>query len=105
MRQEAMTLGEVYGPAMKIETKDEADAYFEKLVKRNMSTGTSREVAEKTERSNLGYFAGYCSNETRERVERLFSCTHPVFGSIENNGPPTAEQALRAGIELGEKLR
>lgn len=46
---------------------------------------------------NLGYYAGYYSNETRERVERLFRCSHPVFGSIAAKGPPTSEEAFEVG--------
>jgi hypothetical protein len=58
------------------------------------------------ERHNLGYFAGYYDNETRERVERLFKCSHPIFGSIAKNGAPTAKEALAAGMvaaKLGVK--
>lgn len=54
--------------------------------------GKTREEAEQIERSNLGYYAGYHLDETRERVERLFRCAHPVFGSIAENGPATLEQ-------------
>jgi len=103
--KDRMTIGELYMPAMELETREEADAYFEKLVERCIRGGKTREEAEKIERSNLGYFAGYYSHETRQRVERLFSCAHPVFGSIDDNGPPTATEAFRAGLERGEKLR
>ena len=65
----------------------------------------TREEAERIERENLGYFAGYYSNETRERVERLFKTAYPFFGAIAENGAPTPEQALLAGIELGTQLR
>jgi len=77
----AATLGEKYGPAMKITSQEEADAYFAQCVAHMMSFGYSREEAERIERSNLGYWAGYFDHETRGRVERLFRCAHPVFGS------------------------
>ncbi len=92
-----------YGLAMEITTQAEADAYFEELVKHNQSVQPDlpREKAEEIERSNLGYYAGYYGSETRERVERLFRCEHPVFGAIAKNGQPTSEEAFEAGIRLG----
>lgn len=96
------TIGEKYGPAMEIKTQAEADAYFEKCVAHTLSFGeVDRKKAEAIERSNLGYYAGYYSSETRERVERLFRCKHPVFGAITEKGAPTAEQAFTAGVNLG----
>lgn len=100
--EKQITIGEKYGPAMKITDQAEADVYFEKCVEHTMGHGKSREEAERIERSNLGYYAGYYDSETRERVERLFRCSHPVFGSIAQNGPPTAEEAFRKGFEMGQ---
>jgi hypothetical protein len=91
-----ITIGEKYGPAMEMTTQEEADAYFEKCVQHTMSFGRTREEAESVERANVGYYAGYYSDETRRRVERLFNCAHPVFGKAEG-GAPTAEQAFEAG--------
>ncbi len=99
-----ITLGDKYGPAMEITEQAEADAYFEKCVRHSMRHSMrhdySREEAESIERSNLGYYAGYYSHETRERVERLFQCSHPVFGSIAKNGAPTPQEAFDAGVKL-----
>ena len=75
-----VTNGDKYGPAMEITDQVEADAYFEKCVRHMMSQGRSRDKAEQIERSNLGYYSGYYSNETMARVQRLFRCAHPVFG-------------------------
>lgn len=94
-----ITIGEKYGPAMAITDQAAADAYFEECVQHTMVFVKDRAEAEKIERGNLGYFARYCSDETRARVERLFLCSHPIFGAIAVNGAPTAEQALRAGRE------
>ena len=94
-----ITIGEAYKPAMAITDANEAQEYFEKLVAHSMLHGNSRKEAEEIEKSNLGYFAGYYSNETRKRVEQLFSCAHPIFGTIAN-GTPTPEQAF----ELGKKF-
>lgn len=99
---DAMTYHDLYGPAMTIKNEAAARKYFAALVERNYRISKhTREQAEAIERSNLGYFAGYYDNETRERVERLFQCEHPVFGSIAVNGPPTTEQALLAGVMRG----
>ncbi len=106
-----MTIGEKYDPAMSITDQAEADAYFERCVEHTMRVGLkdkkplTREEAEDIERQNLGYYAGYCSNETREQVERLFRCKHPVFGSVKENGAPTAFDALVAGVKRGAGVR
>lgn len=100
-----MTIGDKYGPAMEITDQAEADAYFELCVEHCMEHGASREHAERIERANLGYYAGYYSPEVRARVERLFNCAHPIFGRIAERGSPSADEALQAGINLGRKLR
>lgn len=104
-----ITIYEKYGPAMAITDQAAADAYFEECVQHNLESrrmrgeAEDRKQAEYVERANLGYFAGYGSHETRARVERLFRCSHPVFGPIAANGPPTAEEALRKGIEMAKR--
>lgn len=97
-----MTIGEAYGPAMKITDQAEADEYFERLVERAVSCeGMTREGAERQERSNLGYYARYYSNETRARIETLFRCAHPGFGPISGSAP-SVEEALEMGRLLAE---
>jgi hypothetical protein len=61
------------------------------------SPAARRAEAERIERANLGYYAGYYSTATRERVERLFSCAHPIFGAIASAGAPTPAEALLSG--------
>lgn len=100
---EKITYGEKYDPAMRMTDQAEADAYFEVLVNHMMRYGRkTREEAEAIERSNLGYYAGYGSDELRARVEHLFKCEHPVFGAIATNGPPTFAEAFRRGCEMGK---
>ena len=101
--RDGMTIGEVYGPAMKIQTQTEADEYWQALTAHRIRGGLSRAETDKLEKANLGYFAGYCDDETRERVERLFNCAHPIFGSIAERGAPTAEEAFAAGVAAGAK--
>lgn len=99
-----ITYMDKYGPAMEITDQAEADAYFEKCVRHSMSFDLSRDVAENTERSNLGYWAGYYSHETRKRVERLFRCTHPIFGKAEAD-PPDPDHLLELGKTIGRISR
>lgn len=100
---EKLTHGEKYGPAMKMTDASEANDYFEALVEYAMRFGRSREEAEKVERSNLGYYAGYYNLETRLRVERLFGCEHPFFGSA-MDGQPTPGEAFEIGRQQNRKL-
>jgi hypothetical protein len=110
-----ISIGEKYDPAMKITEQAEADAYFELLVEHCLRTypafddkafvPNTRETAELIERTNLGYFAGYYDSETRERVEKLFRCAHPIFGAIAVNGPPSAETALAMGYLRGARRK
>lgn len=96
-----ITIGKKYGPAMEITTPEAAAAYFEECVQHTMSHGHDRAKAEEIEHANLGYYAGYYDSETRERVERLFNCAHPVFGKIAEKGAPSTEMALAAGLTRG----
>lgn len=101
------TWGDRYGRAMEMKTKADADEYFERLVQSHLKVAPerSREEVEELERNNLGYFAGYYSAEVRERIERLFKCEHPIFGSIAKNGQPTAEEALLMGLHMDRRAR
>ena len=98
---EKISIGDKYGPAMSITDQVEADAYFQACVDHTMTYHRkTRSQAEALERANLGYYAGYYDTETRERVERLFQCLHPVFGSIAQNGAPSTEEAFEAGRRM-----
>jgi hypothetical protein len=63
-----ITYGEKYGPAMQVQTKEEAAAYFEECVEHTM------------EWQPIGYYAGYYDKETYDRVMELFDTNHPIFG-------------------------
>jgi hypothetical protein len=91
---------------MKITAQAEADEYFELLVGRNLrlNPGRGRAEAESIERQNLGYYAGYCNHDTRQRVEKLFKTAHPFFGALAVNGPPTAETAFNIGAAIGRAM-
>jgi hypothetical protein len=81
--------GDLYDPAMEVQTKEEADAYFKKLQDYYASRGVYPEINEKIIKVNLAYWAAYGSDERRERIERLYDCAHPHFGNISENGRPT----------------
>lgn len=98
-----ITIGDKYGPAMAMTDQAEADAYFEACVEHAMRfNGNDAAAAKKVEKQNLGYCAGYYGTETRERVERLFRCAHPIFGSIATNGAPSVADALNAGRNMAQ---
>jgi Asp-tRNA(Asn)/Glu-tRNA(Gln) amidotransferase A subunit family amidase len=89
------TIGEIYGPAMKITDQGETAAYFAELVAymQARNPGMDSETAREAVLSNLGYYAGYYDNATRRRVERVFGAAHPIFGPT----TPTAGEAFSAG--------
>lgn len=83
--KKTLTYGECLDPAMKITDKEDAEQYFKAYVefqKLNMEEATGKHSAEEICKKNIGYFAGYYNEETRRRVESLFDCSHPVFGSV-----------------------
>jgi hypothetical protein len=91
------TYGQLYGPAMEVQTEDEAQEYFAVLVRRNARiTGNSDQEATRIERINVGYFAGYYDRDTADRVYRLYGFGHPIFGTTR----PTFEQGINAGRAL-----
>jgi hypothetical protein len=96
-----VTIGEKYGPAMQITDQAEADCFFGKLVAQWLldNPQATRAEAERAERANIGYYAGYCSDATRGRVEKLFKAEHPIFG----HSRPTAREAYAAGIVAAEQ--
>lgn len=94
------TIGDQYHPAMKMTDPQEAAEYLEALIRYNMERhGQSREEATSIQKQNLGYFAGYYDHETRERVEKLFCCTHPIFGAA-SSGAPSPEEAFEMGAKM-----
>jgi hypothetical protein len=71
--------GELLGPAMEIETEEEAAEYLSDLVEYYKIRGQfTEEEALNIARSNLLYYARYYSEETARRVFRLFRKLEPV---------------------------
>lgn len=102
---EKATWGELYGPAMEMTDPVKAAEYLNALIQRNMKYfGDTEEEATEVVKQNLGYYAGYYSNDTMIRVQELFDCVHPVFGKIEGEADlPTPEEAFQSGKDLASK--
>jgi len=100
-----LTYGETLDPAMKIIEQADADQYLKEYADfiEKQPDFKGNETGISIAKANLGYWAGYWNDETRKRVEKLFKCAHPVFGSIEENGVPTNEQAFEMGLNAGKK--
>lgn len=95
-----LTYGEALRPAMEITDQEEADRYFHDYVKYTQKfLKESSKNAEEIVKSNIGYYTGYCDSETAARVQKLFLCSHPIFGETR----PTSEQAFKQGLETGIK--
>lgn len=105
--KETLTVKESLDPAMKITDKKDAEQYFRDLIVYYQNKNPKADITRVIEatKAALGYYAGYFDHETRERVEDLFECAHPFFGSIKENGPPTPEQVFKMGLELGKKSK
>lgn len=98
-----------YEPAMLIETQEEADKYFEVLVDHCLrlyalnDKEITREEAQGVERTSLAYIAGYYDLATRQRVERLFKCEHPVLGPAPEGENISYDEALEKGKKWAEE--
>lgn len=103
--KEFLSYGECSEPAMGIIDSDDAAQYKAAYIIYMGKIHTDGITAEEIVNDNLGYFAGYYSDEVRERVERLFNCVHLIFGSIKENGRPTAAEAFHMGMTEGIKYK
>lgn len=76
--KKSLTYGECLHPAMEITDESDAQQYLADYIAYIKTSPCKDGMAgEQIASANLGYFAGYFDNETRERVERLFKCSHP----------------------------
>lgn len=103
-----LSFHEIFEEALKIQTRSEAKQYLHDYAEWIKNKGAREEpIKEPIEiaKENFGYWAGYYSNEVRRKVEGLFECEHPVFGSIEKNGPPTPAQAFALGLEMAARSK
>ena len=94
-----MTYREQFDSAMKCTTKDEADKWLVTEVLRyekeyEMRPGKATEVI----LCNLGYMAGYYSEEVSKKVLNLFGAAHPIFGTTR----PSTEEAFQLEKQVGQ---
>lgn len=77
-----MTAGQLFNDLAKVKTEQEATAYFESYVQKQIEfdPALTKEDAVRIATSNIGYVSRYGSDETYERIKSLFKCAHPVFG-------------------------
>lgn len=105
-----LTYEEVMEPTINITDKEDAKQYFEAYVaflQAELDLHPEKEhsrSAEEIANHNIGYYAGYYGNEVRARVEELFECEHPVFGSIKEKGPVNPSEAFWIGYHMGGEL-
>ena len=102
-----VTIGEKYGKAMKVATKEEAEAYLKVCIDHTLAlTDYSPEEARAIEMQNIGYYAGYYDRETFKRVMELYETAHPIFGSddaIYNDPADAYDKGLEhGGIEYAK---
>jgi hypothetical protein len=100
--KEILTYGECLDTIFKITDKADAMQYkrdYVAFIQKALDKEPNKDglTAEQIANANIGYYAGYGSSETRKVVEYLFECAHPVFGSIKDNGAPTAKEAFEMG--------
>jgi len=95
-----LTYGECLSPAMEIKDLKEAQQYLKDYadwIQTDLDEKGSTDNAMDIAKHNLGYFAGYYSDEVRKRIETLFMCEHPLFGSIKKMVVPLQNKPLKLG--------
>ena len=96
------TFGEQFKSALKCKTPQDAEMWIEKEVEHFVTYhGKSPEEAVAHIKSNLGYMAGYYSDEVAKTIHRLFNAVHPIFGTSTYHKDVSPEEAL----ELGKQIR
>ena len=89
--------------AVNVQHQIEADEILLEMIHAVVADGKATvEEAGKIVKENIAYYAGYYGNDVRERVEKLYGCTHPVFGSYAKYGAQPTEMALEMGRRVGE---
>ena len=97
MKFKSNTYGDIYGPAMSLTTREEADDWWESAVENLVTRGVSPEEVEDTVSQSLGYWTGYYDAATAQQVFALFAhrnVSHPIFGKRRDITP---KEALDAG--------
>ena len=96
------TYGQMMDEALAIKTQEEADKWFLKEVKimKEANFDWSLDKCASVVRSNLGYMAGYYSQDVSEHVHKFWNANHPIFGGPSYWNTMTSEKAFEAGKKL-----
>jgi hypothetical protein len=89
-KQEYRTFPEIIDKALKLEGTEQ-EAFVEEYLQQGGPYALQ----------NIGYWSGYYSADTALRIQEIFKTSHPIFG----RRIPTADEALRRGMELGENAK
>lgn len=88
-------------PCSTITTPEDADQYLDAYAQYLADKNSSRiEEAKILARKNIGYYAGYQTEEVFHRMLRLFKTIHPVF---KRKYPSTAREAMLLGMIYAAK--
>ena len=107
---QTLSYGDSLGPVFEIDNEEDAMAYKELLIEYHMrwsrdgkpdSPPMTREQAIEVTNANVGYWSGYGTSTQMTRVQRLFLCAHPIFGSA----VPTDKEAYETGLAAGKAAR
>ncbi len=73
------TYGEIFKEACECETPEDVERFMKKRVQAYRDAGdtASEEKIRAAIRYDLGYMTGYYSDETAEKIKRMFSAPHP----------------------------
>lgn len=85
--QSLVSVGDIINAVTAIQSREEAQEFMRDY---GAHTAYAKE--------NIGYMAGYMSHDQAQRIYDWFECAHPIFGTK----VPTFEEALEAGMKLGE---
>lgn len=102
--KDILTYAESLDPAMQITDAEDAKQYLAAYINYLQKFSAEFEggkTAEQVAKINLGYYAGYYSDETRERVKNLFNCCHPIFGKVAEKQIAPAK-AFQMGVKMSE---
>lgn len=85
-----LTMGDVCDAVVQCKTKADAESFMAEY----------RKITPHAE-ANVGYFTGYLTNAECRRIQSLFGVSHPIFGTT----IPTPEEAFKAGVKWGKRMR
>lgn len=104
MSTKELTAGELYGRAMQMKTKEEAEKYLDELtdICLRLRPLLSRAEAREIQLKNIGYWSGYYPRDTAKRVLELFDTRHPIFGRYEHDWPPDEILGMAVGTIVSE---